>query len=369
MKNNHSLLLVLICSILSFGTVSCQEDQPILGNPYVDAPLRALKMQEVAVSYRNIAADTEVTVDFGDGSAPVVTKGSVAAVHQYSEPSSTQTDGVYYIKVTANGQTVEKRILVYPLKSLSYAAKELKQPGNNTVWVMAHRANTTDKSIPENSLAAVRACIAQGFEIIEIDTHLTADGQVVVCHDQTINRTTNGSGDITKMTLQQIRQYKLKDRRGNLYANESIPTLEEFLKEARGKIYVNLDYSPRTASTAQVMEVVEKMDMMDQVMFYCNSGEKVNEVFGVDEKAHAYAWHSNYAYLQKGPGQYFVQISYKPGESSNVSASLNAGMILTVNMLDGGNLDGLLEVYPETRVIQSDISDDLVTQLAAKGLR
>lgn len=361
--------MVIMFIIITTSVVSCKQDTPVVGNPYVDAPLRALKMQKVSVVYRNIDPDTEVVVDFGDGSAPVVTRGQEAAVHQYSEPSSTQEDGVYYIKVTADGHTLQKRILVYPLQSLSEAMKELKTPGNSKVLLMAHRANTTDKSLPENSIAAVKACIAAGIELIEIDTHLTLDGEVVVCHDQTINRTTNGSGDITKMTLAQIRQYKLKDRNGNVYSNETIPTLEEYLKEARGKIYVNLDYSPRTASTEQVMSIVKSLDMMDQVLFYCNSGEKVNEVLGFDLYAHAYPWHSNYSYVQNAPGEHFVQVSYVPGSSTNVTAALNSGVILTVNMLNGGNLDGLLDAYPAVRVIQSDISDELMSQLAAKGLR
>ncbi len=92
----------------------------------------------------------------------------------------------------------------------------------------------------------------------------------MVCHDQTINATTNGTGDITKMTYAEIQQYNLLDRNGRV-TDEKMPTLEEFLKAGRGKIYFNLDYSPRTASTQEVMNVVKELDMMEQVFFYCNS--------------------------------------------------------------------------------------------------
>lgn len=363
------MFFVCTMTLVTMLTVSCKEQAVILGDPYVDAPTRAMLMEKIAVAYRNVPADTEVVVDFGDGTSPVVTNGPIAVTHQYQTASNTQPDQTYHITVTANGQTVEKRILVYPLRALSYAINELNQPGNSDIWVMAHRANTSDKSIPENSLAAVRACIAAGVEIIETDTHITADGHVVICHDQTITRTTNGSGDITKMTLAQIKEFKLKDRNNNLYSAESIPTLEEFLKECRGKIYVNLDYSPRTASTAEVMKVVSDLDMMDQVLFYCNSAEKVQEVFQFDPEAHAYPWHSNYAALEAGSGTYFVQCSYEPGKVTNVAAALNSGALLTTNMLNGGTYKDVLETYPATRVIQSDVSDELIPKLKADGRR
>ena len=265
------------------------------------------------------------------------------------------------------GQTIEKRILVYPLRALPELINEIRTPGYDKVLVMAHRANTTNKSIPENSIAAVEACIAAGVDFIETDTHITADGHVVICHDQTITRTTNGSGDITKMTLDQIKSYRLKDRNGNV-TDMTMPTLEEFLKAARGKIYVNLDYSPRTASTSDVMTIVERLDMMGQTLFYCNSVEKVNEVLSIDPSAQAYPWYSNYSALP-GPG-YFVQCSYTPsGSPANLGNATKAGMITTVNFLDGGKLSDLLKAYPDVRVIQSDISDELIPALKSQGLR
>ena len=125
--------------------------------------------------------------------------------------------------------------------------KQFRDADNKMVWAMTHRSHTTDKTIPENSVSAVEAAINAGADVIECDTHLTSDGVVMVCHDQTINATTNGTGDITKMTYAEIQQYNLLDRNGRV-TDEKMPTLEEFLKAGRGKIYFNLDYSPRTAS-------------------------------------------------------------------------------------------------------------------------
>ena len=369
MKNKFVSMFFLCVTtfLMTASLVSCAEEQTMTGSPYVDAPLRAMRMEKIAVVYRNIEKDVEVVVDFGDGSTPVSVTGPMPVTHTYTEPSSGQPDKTYHIRVTAKGQTIEKRILVYPLRALNDLISEMLTPGYDKVLVMAHRANTSNMAIPENSIAAVEACIAAGIEFIETDTQLTADGHVVICHDQTINRTTNGTGDITKMTLDQIKSYRLKDRNGKV-TEMTMPTLEEFLKAARGKIYVNLDYSPRTASTADVMEVVDKLDMMGQVLFYCNSVAKINEVLSIDATAQAYPWHSNYASLP-GPG-YFIQSGYEPGESvANVGAAVKAGMISTINFLYGGTVADLMKACPDCKVIHSDISDQVITTLAQMGLR
>lgn len=185
--------------------------------------------------------------------------------------------------VTAGERVVQKRIRIYDLLALTEAMKQFRDADNKMVWAMTHRSHTTDKTIPENSVSAVEAAINAGADVIECDTHLTSDGVVMVCHDQTINATTNGTGDITKMTYAEIQQYNLLDRNGRV-TDEKMPTLEEFLKAGRGKIYFNLDYSPRTASTQEVMNVVKELDMMEQVFFYCNSSQKAEEVLSISKR-------------------------------------------------------------------------------------
>ena len=93
--------------------------------------------------------------------------------------------------------------------------------------IVAHRGGA-DLGM-ENSLSCIEKGIAAGADMIEIDLHLTADNQVVVCHDRSINRTTNGKGKIGQMTLAEIQQYRLLDQNGNP-SNETIPTLEQVLE-------------------------------------------------------------------------------------------------------------------------------------------
>lgn len=98
--------------------------------------------------------------------------------------------------------------------------------------VVAHRGGSSLG--PENSLLAIERGIASGADMIEIDIHQTKDGQLAVCHDQSIDRTTNGKGLIRELTLDQIRQYNLLDSAGNV-TDQKIPTLDEVLDLVNGR--------------------------------------------------------------------------------------------------------------------------------------
>ena len=79
---------------------------------------------------------------------------------------------------------------------------------------------------PENSLLAFRNAIALGADFIEFDVHLSRDGEVVVIHDPTLERTTTGSGPVKDRTVAELKAVRLKDRAGAL-TEETVPTLDE----------------------------------------------------------------------------------------------------------------------------------------------
>jgi glycerophosphoryl diester phosphodiesterase len=79
---------------------------------------------------------------------------------------------------------------------------------------------------PENSLLAFRNALALGTDFLELDVHLTRDGEVVVIHDATLDRTTTGAGPVRERTLAELGALRLKDRVGAV-VEESIPTLEQ----------------------------------------------------------------------------------------------------------------------------------------------
>ena len=88
---------------------------------------------------------------------------------------------------------------------------------------------------PENSLLAFRNAIALGADFIEFDVHLSKDGELVVIHDPTLERTTTGAGPVKDRTVAELKALRLKDRTGAVTA-EAVPTLDEVVAvAAQGK--------------------------------------------------------------------------------------------------------------------------------------
>jgi glycerophosphoryl diester phosphodiesterase len=95
--------------------------------------------------------------------------------------------------------------------------------------VIAHRGDSFHR--PENTLAAIAGALELGAIAVEIDVQLTRDGRVVVIHDPTLERTTNGHGDVRQMTLAEVRAVSAgyPNRFGDAWAGERVPTLGEAL--------------------------------------------------------------------------------------------------------------------------------------------
>jgi glycerophosphoryl diester phosphodiesterase len=88
---------------------------------------------------------------------------------------------------------------------------------------------------PENSLLAFRNAVALGADFIEFDVHLSKDGEVVVIHDPTLDRTTTGAGPVKDRTVAELKALRLKDRTGAV-TEETVPTLDEVVAvAAQGK--------------------------------------------------------------------------------------------------------------------------------------
>lgn len=109
---------------------------------------------------------------------------------------------------------------------------------DKSVLVVAHRGDW--RNAPENSIQAAKNCIAMGVDMIEIDLKKTKDGQLVLLHDKSINRTTNGKGKPEDYTLEDLKRFRLKTGAG-YKTRHTIPTFEELLNLCKGKIMINVD--------------------------------------------------------------------------------------------------------------------------------
>jgi glycerophosphoryl diester phosphodiesterase len=135
--------------------------------------------------------------------------------------------------------------------------------------VIAHRGDHVHA--PENSLLALQEAIRGGADYVEVDLRTTHDGHIVIMHDSTVDRTTNGKGKVSEMTLSEVRSLHLVDRRFHDLKPEPPPTFEEILQQAKGKIYLYLD--AKAVDPAQVLQMLKQYRMERSVVVYTGTGE------------------------------------------------------------------------------------------------
>jgi len=115
-------------------------------------------------------------------------------------------------------------------------------------FVIAHRGDSAHR--PENTLAAFASALEVGAVIAELDVQLTRDGHVVVIHDPTVDRTTNGVGRVPEMTLAEVRALSagFPSRFSDAYAGERVPLLAEVLGllEGRSKVMIEMKHDSVT---------------------------------------------------------------------------------------------------------------------------
>lgn len=113
--------------------------------------------------------------------------------------------------------------------------------------IVGHRG--TLKHAPENTLAAFDTAIKMGADMLEIDVRETKDGELVVIHDGSVDRTTNGSGKVSEMTLSEIRKLDAGVHFGRKFKGEQVPTLRETLKFIRNRALPDIDFKEGSVLT------------------------------------------------------------------------------------------------------------------------
>jgi len=135
--------------------------------------------------------------------------------------------------------------------------------------IFAHRGASAHA--PENTLAAFELAVAQQADAIELDVKLSADGQVVVIHDSTVDRTTNGKGKVKDMTLAELKALDAGGFFAKEFAAEKIPTLEEVFETVGKRTVINIELKNYTNRHEDLVEtvcmLVKKHQMQKRVMF------------------------------------------------------------------------------------------------------
>jgi glycerophosphoryl diester phosphodiesterase len=135
--------------------------------------------------------------------------------------------------------------------------------------IFAHRGASA--YAPENTLAAFQLALEMGAPAIEFDVKLTSDRQVIVIHDQTLDRTTNGKGAVTQQPLAALREVDAGAWKADEYRGEKIPTLDEVFAALGRKIFMNVELTnyatPFDGLVHEVAKLVKKHGLEDYVLF------------------------------------------------------------------------------------------------------
>ena len=175
-------------------------------------------------------------------------------------------------------------LMIAVMATLSLAAQnrveqireKLLNRDRSSVIVASHRGDW--RNFPENSLAAIDNAINMGVDIVELDVQRTKDGTLILMHDPTLDRTTTGKGKIAEVTWDSISRLKLKNGCA-IRTIHNVPTLEEALLHAKGKIMLNLDKADRYFE--EVYALMQKTGTTKQIIMKgSKSAEAVKKQFG-----------------------------------------------------------------------------------------
>lgn len=156
---------------------------------------------------------------------------------------------------------------------------------NKRPAIFAHRG--ASGTHPENTMAAFEAAVRLGADGIELDVQMTKDGEIVIIHDETVNRTTNGKGAIERMTYTEIAELDAGSWFHPKFAGEKILTLDEFLTWATGNnMQINIELKtnkvPYHGIEQKVLELIDIYNMRGRVIISSFNPNSIGRVIELD---------------------------------------------------------------------------------------
>ncbi|MFH1319951.1 MAG: glycerophosphodiester phosphodiesterase family protein [Bacteroidota bacterium] len=151
----------------------------------------------------------------------------------------------------------------------------------DSTLVIAHRGASS--IAPENTLSAFSMAIDFGADFFECDVHLSADDSLMIIHDGTVDRTTDGTGSVSSMTYNQLRQLDAgyPDKFGSQFAGEQIPTLNEVLSLAKNTIKVCIELKDNNLEN-RIMNLVQQFNMKDEVVIFAFNLNQLQTIKNLD---------------------------------------------------------------------------------------
>ena len=154
------------------------------------------------------------------------------------------------------------------------------RPPQLPVLVVGHRGDS--QNAPENTLAAFELALRSGADMVEFDVHLTQDGDVVVIHDDKLDRTTDGSGDVHRTPTAALADYSAGAWFDPRYAGERVPLLDDVLDLCKGRAVPMIEIKVKRKRSAvageRVAEALARHGMQETAVVICREPSRVEEV-------------------------------------------------------------------------------------------
>ena len=241
------------------------------------------------------------------------------------------------------------------------AAAQTSTAQTKSVVAISHRGEHLHH--PENTMPAFEEAVRVHADYIEVDVRTTKDGKLVLMHDGSVNRTTNGKGDVAQMTFDEIRAL---DAGGGA----KVPTFDEVLDYARGKINIYVDV--KYATPKDLVDHIVSHGMADNVVMY--SGRISKMIQDLDPRLKLMPEAGNVEQAQKIVNELHAQVmafdahDFKP-EVIEVAKKGNA--LIYVDRLGPADNPAAWQQAIDQGAdgIQTDHPEDLVKYLTEKGYR
>ena len=197
------------------------------------------------------------------------------------------------------------------------------------------------KVAPENTLIAYRYSYLSGFRYVECDVSFTKDGYAVLLHDDSIDRTSDGTGMISDLTLAQARQYDYGSWKDKSFKGEVIPTFDEFIAlcaELGLHPYIEIKSNINKQQAKSLVDTVEKYGLLDNCSWISFNAASLAQILNYDDTARVgYVCNSvdentinTCRGLKTYGNQVFVDVNRSAANANAVALCKNAGLALEV---------------------------------------
>ncbi|WP_339213214.1 glycerophosphodiester phosphodiesterase family protein [Ornithinibacillus sp. FSL M8-0202] len=222
-----------------------------------------------------------------------------------------------------------------------------------TIRGIAHRGYPVN--YPENTLSSFQAAIDLGFSHMELDVHMSKDGIPVVMHDHTIDRMTNGTGEIRDYTVEELKKFTIS-------TNEKIPTLEEALQLAIDRIMVSIELKkPKLypGIEQKVYELIKKLEMEDQTYVISFNHEALRKLRKLSDDIQIgplvnKVRRAHYRLIQKLNANYFA-VKYNAIKERHIRKCENMGVQLVVWTINSKEEMKKMKQYPSILITTDEL--------------